>query len=319
MKTIVMIAIMLMVMSVSAQNYTFKRDAYNQNNITATDSYGNVVAYYSVDPYNQYHIDVYDGRRNKTGYMEVDRFDKNIVTFYSADGNRGSRLEIPSLTGLFDPVPYKAREDKDDWPTQEVITPAFKAKVEAEIEESNRLHAIEYKKQMQETDRLLLERKRDRDEAKSKEDQFVLDTEKAEHQYYMVEISNHTKDIENNPNNSYAYCERGTAKSMLEDYRGAVLDFTKAMTIDPRLTALCSFDRGNAKACIGDQLGAIADFSKFIEINPEDNRHMLPMAYGNRGLAKLKINQKESGCLDLSKAGELGLDEAYEVIKKYCK
>ena len=30
-------------------------------------------------------------------------------------------------------------------------------------------------------------------------------------------------------------------------------------------------------------------------------------AYYNRGLTKIFINQKDSGCLDLSKAGELGV------------
>jgi len=30
------------------------------------------------------------------------------------------------------------------------------------------------------------------------------------------------------------------------------------------------------------------------------------------------LGQKDSGCLDLSKAGELGKFEGYEAIKKYC-
>ena len=42
------------------------------------------------------------------------------------------------------------------------------------------------------------------------------------------------------------------------------------------------------------------------------------MAYYNRGLAKIQLGQKDSGCLDLSKAGELGYVEAYEAIKQYC-
>jgi hypothetical protein len=30
------------------------------------------------------------------------------------------------------------------------------------------------------------------------------------------------------------------------------------------------------------------------------------------------MGQKEDGCLDLTKAGELGLAQAYELIKKIC-
>ena len=41
--------------------------------------------------------------------------------------------------------------------------------------------------------------------------------------------------------------------------------------------------------------------------------------YWNRGLAKIKLGQIDSGCLDFSKAGELGHSEAYNSIKKYCK
>jgi hypothetical protein len=43
------------------------------------------------------------------------------------------------------------------------------------------------------------------------------------------------------------------------------------------------------------------------------------MAYNNRAFAKFLLGQKESGCMDLSKAGELGHGEAYEAIKKFCK
>jgi len=37
-----------------------------------------------------------------------------------------------------------------------------------------------------------------------------------------------------------------------------------------------------------------------------------------RGLDKLLLEQKDNGCLDLSKAGELGLVGAYEAIKEFC-
>ena len=42
------------------------------------------------------------------------------------------------------------------------------------------------------------------------------------------------------------------------------------------------------------------------------------MAYWRRGTAKIRLGLKESGCLDFSKAGELGEQEAYNEINKYC-
>ena len=52
---------------------------------------------------------------------------------------------------------------------------------------------------------------------------------------------------------------------------------------------------------------------KLIEINPN-----FTYAYHDRGFAKLLLRQKDNGCLNLSKAGELGHAEASEAIKEYC-
>jgi hypothetical protein len=58
---------------------------------------------------------------------------------------------------------------------------------------------------------------------------------------------------------------------------------------------------------------SVGDFSKAIEINPKYTQ-----AYYSKGISRIAIGQKDSGCLDLSKAGELGSEKAYEVIKKNC-
>ena len=60
--------------------------------------------------------------------------------------------------------------------------------------------------------------------------------------------------------------------------------------------------------------GAIDDFAKAIEINPK-----YAEAYYFRGSVKIILKQKESGCIDFEKAGELGFEDAQEAIKKYCK
>ncbi len=70
---------------------------------------------------------------------------------------------------------------------------------------------------------------------------------------------------------------------------------------------------GNTKYELKDYKGAIKYYNKAIELNPNN-----AVAYYNRGLAKIHLGQKDNGCLDLSKAGELGHAKAYEVIKEYC-
>jgi tetratricopeptide (TPR) repeat protein len=73
------------------------------------------------------------------------------------------------------------------------------------------------------------------------------------------------------------------------------------------------FSQGLEKFRLKDYRGAIADYTKAIELNPK-----YAEAYHNRGLSKINFGQKDNGCLDLSKAGELGLEQAYEAIKNLC-
>ena len=56
---------------------------------------------------------------------------------------------------------------------------------------------------------------------------------------------------------------------------------------------------------------AIDDYTKAIEINPG-----LAEAYFNRGIVRLKANGKSGIVEDLSKAGELGIIDAYSIIKQ---
>lgn len=71
--------------------------------------------------------------------------------------------------------------------------------------------------------------------------------------------------------------------------------------------------RGNAKVSLGLYKEALADFNVAISINSNDGE-----SYFWRGITKLSLNDKEGGCLDLSKAGELGYIAAYAEIQKHC-
>ncbi len=60
--------------------------------------------------------------------------------------------------------------------------------------------------------------------------------------------------------------------------------------------------------------GAIEDFLLIIEIDPKNSQ-----SYYYMGVDKFLTGDNEGGCLDLSKAGELGEKKVYDLIKKYCK
>ena len=59
---------------------------------------------------------------------------------------------------------------------------------------------------------------------------------------------------------------------------------------------------------------AFEDYSKAIELNPS-----FAEAYYNRGIIQIFMKDTRKGCLDISKAGELGITEAYEVLKRYAQ
>lgn len=72
--------------------------------------------------------------------------------------------------------------------------------------------------------------------------------------------------------------------------------------------------QGNDRFNSQDYEGAISYYTRAIEIDPK-----YAAAYYNRGMAKIKMGQKENACIDFTKAGELGNEKAYEMIKLYCQ
>jgi tetratricopeptide (TPR) repeat protein len=112
------------------------------------------------------------------------------------------------------------------------------------------------------------------------------------------------------------YNERANLKSELKDFRGAILDYDKASAVNVGYSTLweeVTFGRGYCKFELEDLKGALEDFQKVLIHNSNNE-----LAYYNLGIIKLRLGNKNDGCLDLSKAGELGYTEAYELISEYC-
>lgn len=148
---------------------------------------------------------------------------------------------------------------------------------------------------------------------------------KANIQDFMGAITDYNKELEikdNDPNyridkNDKVYNNRGVAKYNLKDYRGAASDFNKAIELNSG-ESIHRLYKANSLYQLKDFMGVITECNYIIE-SFHFNKYDKNDAYYWRGLAKIQIGQKESGCLDLSKAGELGFKEAYEAIKKYCQ
>ncbi|MDR1779172.1 MAG: tetratricopeptide repeat protein [Tannerella sp.] len=82
--------------------------------------------------------------------------------------------------------------------------------------------------------------------------------------------------IQQNPDFIYSYYNRGNMRCIQRDFRAAIADYNESILRDP-------------------------DFAE---------------AYFNRGLARLSMGDANRGIADLSKAGELGIMNAYSIIKR---
>ena len=67
---------------------------------------------------------------------------------------------------------------------------------------------------------------------------------------------------------SLQYYSRGNCKKLLNDFKGAIVDFTKAIKYNPNF-AEAYFRRADIKTILNDNEGAALDYVKAIELNPE--------------------------------------------------
>ena len=97
------------------------------------------------------------------------------------------------------------------------------------------------------------------------------------------------------------------------DYSDAVNDMQEAIRKVPDMPYLY-YNLGNLYCLSSEHINSIENYTKAIELYP-----YMGDAYFNRGLVLIYLKDKEKGCIDLSRAGELGVQDAYSVIKKYCE
>jgi tetratricopeptide (TPR) repeat protein len=88
-------------------------------------------------------------------------------------------------------------------------------------------------------------------------------------------------------------------------------DLTDALRMDPQ-NAYLSYNRATLYAYRKDYQRAIDDYTRALQTDPQ-----MAEAYYNRGLCRIFAGDKETGIQDLSKAGEMGLYAAYNLIKRY--
>lgn len=124
--------------------------------------------------------------------------------------------------------------------------------------------------------------------------------------------------------NVLAYWQRSVCQFQLSRFTGGaeqvrlknalvIDDLDKAIRLSPSSPYLY-YNRANVYASQKSYEQAIDDYTRAIALEPK-----LAEAYFNRGVCRIEAGRKREGAADLSKAGELGIYNAYAVLKRYGK
>jgi tetratricopeptide (TPR) repeat protein len=114
---------------------------------------------------------------------------------------------------------------------------------------------------------------------------------------------------------SEAFYNRGLNKRFLNDFTGAVQDYSEAIKLQPEHYQAYN-NRGFVYQKLGKYVNAKEDFD-YIITSSDSPLTLKATAYGNRGVLKFKINQ--DGCSDLQKAVDLGNQGFLVTLEKICK
>ena len=113
---------------------------------------------------------------------------------------------------------------------------------------------------------------------------------------YKEAVIDFGKAIEVNPNSELAYNNRGAAYTKLRLFREAISDLDKAILLDPEY-ADAYHNRGIARSMLNQNNEAIEDFSMVISL---DLNYV--EAYLRRGLVRLALNQLDEAVVDFDEA-----------------
>lgn len=126
---------------------------------------------------------------------------------------------------------------------------------------------------------------------------------------FNQQIDLFTQVIALEPKNLDAYFYRGLAKHNLEDYSGAILDYTKVIFYKP--DADTYYNRGNSKFALQDYIGAKEDYTKALELN----KGLIDAIY-NLGLTKVYLGEFNQAIADFDKISKMFPGDSNIYIQK---
>lgn len=126
---------------------------------------------------------------------------------------------------------------------------------------------------------------------------------------YKGAIVDYTKAVTTDPTFINAYLQRGWCFQMLEDYRSAIYDYSEVIKIkNDHIWAYLS--RGSAHNKMKEYNLAIKDFNKVLQLDPNNTE-----ALNNRGWAKKGLGNTKGACEDWNESKKKGNQEAKIILK----
>jgi tetratricopeptide (TPR) repeat protein len=152
-------------------------------------------------------------------------------------------------------------------------------------------------------------------------DYLMLGAQKAKQLDYNGALVDFDRAIQIDPNFSYAYNARGAIKSESKDFRGGLADFNRAIQLDPNLAGAYKNRAVLKTSKLNDIQGGLADFNRAIQLDPN-----YAVAYYRRAILKHdRLKDFAGGIADMQQAIKLyqqqglqgGTKEATTLLNKW--
>lgn len=119
---------------------------------------------------------------------------------------------------------------------------------------------------------------------------------------YKGAILDYNKALAYTQNNAELYYLRGVSYSSSEQKQEAMKDFNQAISLNPKYEE-AYYERGYLYLVDQNAGAAIREFTKVLELNPKN-----PQAFVSRGTAKCMLDDKSGAQADWDEAKKLGVD-----------
>jgi tetratricopeptide (TPR) repeat protein len=136
--------------------------------------------------------------------------------------------------------------------------------------------------------------------------------EKHKQQDFKGAIKDYDKAISLDKNLKDAFFNRGTCQLALKDFKSAMKDFDKTIELDPKFVK-AYYSRASVYVSQEKYIESLPDLDKTIELDAST-----PNALTLRGQIRAQTGNKKGACEDFSKAKEIGDKQADRYLNQFC-